>query len=403
MHIEFGDSEQQAKIKVVGVGGGGGNAVANMIAEQMDGVEFIAINTDIQSLEANPAPQKLQIGKNLTKGLGAGGIPDHGRKAALEDVMELEHILSGADMVFVAAGMGGGTGTGAAPIVAQVAREAGALTVGVVTRPFKFEGRKRGRFADDGLMQLREEVDTLITIPNQRLLDIDDNLPMREAFRVADRVLSNAVRGISDLITIRGDINVDFADVRTIMTNRGRALMGTGYGRGERRALDAAHMAINSPLLEDVSIDGAMGILINITGGPDMTMREVSEAVDMIEQAAHEDSHIIFGYVTLAEACDELKITVIATGFASEEATENQARAMMMQQLGTRTSYGSHLPSARPAAERSSQKPNMMIPGAGRLSMSESGADLQGAARCSVRMNTSNDLDIPAFIRKHAE
>lgn len=214
MHIEFGDNDQQARIKVVGVGGGGGNAVANMIAEQMDGVEFIAINTDNQALDANPAAQKVQIGKNLTKGLGAGGMPEHGRKAALEDVVELEHLLSGADMVFVAAGMGGGTGTGAAPIVAQVAREAGALTVGVVTRPFKFEGRKRSRFAEDGLLQLREEVDTLITIPNQRLLDIDDNLPMREAFRVADRVLSNAVRGISDLITIRGDINVDFADVR---------------------------------------------------------------------------------------------------------------------------------------------------------------------------------------------
>jgi cell division protein FtsZ len=212
MHIEFGGNSQRAKIKVVGVGGGGGNAVANMIAEQMEGVEFIAINTDAQALDANPAPVKIQIGGNLTKGLGAGGIPDHGRKAALEDVNRLEENIAGADMVFIAAGMGGGTGTGAAPIAAQVARDAGALTVGVVTRPFQFEGRKRSRYAEEGIGNLSECVDTLITIPNQRLLSLDHSMTIRETFRVADRVLSNAVRGISDLITIRGDINVDFAD-----------------------------------------------------------------------------------------------------------------------------------------------------------------------------------------------
>ncbi len=319
MHIEFGGNSQRAKIKVVGVGGGGGNAVANMIAEQMEGVEFIAINTDAQALDANAAPVKIQIGGNLTKGLGAGGIPDHGRKAALEDINRLEEAISGADMVFIAAGMGGGTGTGASPIAAQVAREAGALTVGVVTRPFQFEGRRRSRYAEEGIGCLSESVDTLITIPNQRLLALDNTMTIKDTFRVADRVLSNAVRGISDLITIRGDINVDFADVRTIMTNRGRALMGTGYGKGDRRAIDAAEMAINSPLLEDVAIDGAQGILVNITGGPDLGMMEVSEAVAMIEGAAHEDAHIIFGYVTLDEPCDEIKITVIATGFGLEE------------------------------------------------------------------------------------
>ncbi len=397
MHIEFGDSDhQQAKIKVIGVGGGGGNAVANMIAEQMDGVEFIAINTDAQSLEANPASLKIQVGAALTKGLGAGGIPDQGRKAALEDVNRLEEVLGGSDMVFIAAGMGGGTGTGAAPIVAQVARDVGALTVGVVTRPFRFEGRKRGRLGEEGINTLGESVDTLITIPNERLLALDETLTMKDAFRFADKVLSNAVRGISDLITIRGDINVDFADVRTIMTNRGRALMGTGYGNGDRRAVEAAEMAINSPLLEDVAIDGARGILINITGGPDLTMHEVSEAVSMIEDSSDEDAHIIFGFVTLDEPCEEVKITVIATGFnAAEEPIDQQGRYAL--HAGPRASYyqarGSEPVSRTTSAAppRTSEVEQVQVPAGGRVS--------------TVRHTARNesDLDIPAFIRKHSE
>ncbi|MCP4679949.1 MAG: cell division protein FtsZ [Deltaproteobacteria bacterium] len=400
MHIEFGENDhQQAKIKVIGVGGGGGNAIANMIAEQMEGVEFIAINTDAQALDANSAPLKLQIGGTLTKGLGAGGIPDQGRKAALEDVNRLEEVLAGSDMIFVAAGMGGGTGTGAAPIVAQVARDVGALTVGVVTKPFRFEGRKRGRIGEEGMSHLSECVDTLISIPNERLLELDESLTMRDAFRFADKVLSNAVRGISDLITIRGDINVDFADVRTIMTNRGRALMGTGYGTGDRRSVEAAEMAINSPLLEDVAIDGAMGILINITGGPDLTMNEVSEAVSMIEDSAHEDAHIIFGFVTLDEPCEEVKITVIATGFNLEEEQEDMQGRSALHTMA-RSGYfqsrpnevGSRNSSAAPPTARRSESPEQVqMPAGGRVS----------TVRHTAR--SESDLDIPAFIRKHSE
>ena len=398
MQIEFGGNSQRAKIKVVGVGGGGGNAVANMIAEQMEGVEFIAINTDAQALDANSSPTKIQIGGNLTKGLGAGGIPDQGRKAALEDVNRLEETIGGADMVFIAAGMGGGTGTGAAPIAAQVARDAGALTVGVVTRPFQFEGRKRCRYAEEGIANLAECVDTLITIPNQRLLALDNSMTIRDTFRVADRVLSNAVRGISDLITIRGDINVDFADVRTIMTNRGRALMGTGYGKGDRRAVEAAEMAINSPLLEDVAIDGAQGILVNITGGPDLGMMEVSEAVAMIEGAAHEDAHIIFGYVTLDEPCDEVKITVIATGFGADETqsayqgTRSAAVKIPQTVSSVRPSHfyqGNRTSSAAPSAQSHSLNSNM-----------PEQVQIQSSRRQNGAAMNERDLDIPAFIRK---
>ena len=376
MHFEFEDIDQQAKIRVVGVGGGGGNAVANMIAEQMDGVEFIVVNTDHQALEANPAATKIQIGGNLTKGLGAGGLPEIGRKAALEDVAQIEEALRGSDMVFVAGGMGGGTGTGAAPIVAQVARDVSALTVGVVTRPFRFEGRKRCRLADEGITGLGEEVDTLIVIPNERLLQLEDTLTINEAFNFADKVLCNAVRGISDLITIRGNINVDFADVRTIMTNRGRALMGTGYGRGDRRALDAAEMAINSPLLEDVSIEGATGILINITGGPDMTMPEVAEAVSMIEDSADEDAHIIFGYVSLDEPVDEVKVTVIATGFEAQEAAWTKQGRQQVQAPVRTSLYG------RGANDRVSRAPTPTpsIPAVSRATASPPGA---GRARSS--------------------
>jgi cell division protein FtsZ len=315
--IEFADEEPLgARIKVVGVGGAGGNALTTMINNGLEGVEFIAANTDTQALEASPASIKIQLGSALTRGLGAGANPDVGKKSALEEMERIQEALSGADMVFVTAGMGGGTGTGAAPIIAQIARDMGALTVAVVTRPFLFEGKRRMKNADYGVSELAQSVDTIISIPNQKLLGFaDEDLSMLEAFRRADDVLVHAVRGISDLITQHGVINVDFADVKTIMASQGRALMGTGYGKGERRALNAVEMAINSPLLDDISIDGAMGILLNFTAGPDVKLREINEAASLVQQAAHEDANIIFGLLTDPEMGDVVKVTAIATGF----------------------------------------------------------------------------------------
>ncbi|MEP6860576.1 MAG: cell division protein FtsZ [Deltaproteobacteria bacterium] len=313
--IEF-DDFNHAKILVIGVGGGGGNAVNTMISGNLDGVEFVVANTDMQALEANMAPHKIQLGNALTKGLGAGANPEIGRRSAEESMQSIADLISGADMVFVTAGMGGGTGTGAAPVIAQIARDCGALTVGVVTKPFGFEGKKRSRQAVEGIDRLAAAVDTLIVIPNERLLAlVGQQTSMVEAFRKADSVLLNAVQGISDLMTVPGLINVDFADVRTIMSNMGRALMGTGVGEGKRRATEAAEMAISSPLLEAVSIEGATGILINITGGPDLTLHEVNEASTLIQNAAHEDANIIFGSVIDPNLSDEVRITVIATGF----------------------------------------------------------------------------------------
>ncbi len=313
--IEF-DDVSHAKILVIGVGGGGGNAVNTMISGNLDGVEFVVANTDMQALEANMAPHKIQLGNALTKGLGAGANPEIGRRSAEESMQHIADLIAGADMVFVTAGMGGGTGTGAAPVIAQIARDCGALTVGVVTKPFGFEGKKRSKQAVEGIERLGAAVDTLIVIPNNRLLAlVGQNTSMVEAFRKADSVLLNAVQGISDLMTVPGLINVDFADVRTIMASMGRALMGTGVGEGKRRATEAAEMAISSPLLEAVSIEGATGILINITGGPDLTLHEVNEASSLIQQAAHEDANIIFGSVIDPNLSDEVRITVIATGF----------------------------------------------------------------------------------------
>jgi cell division protein FtsZ len=312
--IEF-DDVSHAKILVIGVGGGGGNAVNTMISGNLDGVEFVVANTDMQALEANMAPHKIQLGNALTKGLGAGANPDIGRRSAEESMQSIADLISGADMVFVTAGMGGGTGTGAAPVIAQIARDCGALTVGVVTKPFGFEGKKRWKQASEGIDRLAVAVDTLIVIPNNRLLAlVGQSTSMVEAFRKADSVLVNAVQGISDLMTVPGLINVDFADVRTIMSGMGRALMGTGIGTGKRRATEAAEMAISSPLLEDVTIEGATGILINITGGPDLTLHEVNEASSLIQQAAHEDANIIFGSVIDPNLAEEVRITVIATG-----------------------------------------------------------------------------------------
>jgi cell division protein FtsZ len=321
--LEFDDQVQGPRIKVIGVGGGGGNALNTMIEAGIQGVDFVAANTDCQVLETNQAPTKIQIGKNLTKGLGAGANPDIGCAAALEDASRIAEVIGGADMVFVTAGMGGGTGTGAAPVIARVAREAGALTVAVVTKPFTFEGMQRKKKATNGVAELAKAVDALIVIPNDRLVALAGrNMTLRESFNMVDSVCATAVRGISDLVLLPGLINVDFADVRTIMTGMGRALMGSGRGKGEKRALDAAQMAINSPLLEDVSICGATGILVNITGGPDLTLSEVTEACTLIQEAADPDANIIFGSVIEPNMADEVRLTVIATGFQSRQAVE---------------------------------------------------------------------------------
>lgn len=309
-----------AKIKVVGVGGGGSNAVTTMIASGLTGVDFMVANTDVQAIIANKAPLKIQLGLDLTKGLGAGANPDIGRRAAIESYNEIVEKLQGSDMVFVTAGMGGGTGTGGAPIVAKIAREMGALTIGVVTRPFVFEGKKRSKHADLGLQELKENVDTLIVIPNQKLLSIaGDKTPLTETFKKADEVLLQAVKGISDLINIRGLINLDFADIRTVMQAKGLALMGTGSSKGDNRAIQAATAAISSPLLENIRIDGATGIIINVTGGPDLSLFEVNEAATLITEAAHEDAEIIFGAVIDETITDEVRVTVIATGFADPD------------------------------------------------------------------------------------
>ncbi|MCZ6874911.1 MAG: cell division protein FtsZ [bacterium] len=319
--IQFSESGHiGANIKVFGLGGAGGNAVNNMIEAGVTGVEFITANTDVQALNSTVAPLRLQIGAELTKGLGAGANPDIGRQAAEEDREQLVSVLSGADMVFITAGMGGGTGTGAAPVVANLAKEQGCLSIAVVTKPFDFEGRKRRQQAEEGLQALRASVDTLITIPNQRLLQVvDRNTSLRDAFVVADDVLRQAVQGIADLITIPGIVNLDFADVQTVMCGMGLAIMGTGFAQGEKRAMEAAHQATSSPLLEESSISGARAVLINVTGGPDMGLHEINDAVAIIRESAHEDAQIIFGAVIDERMADELRITLIATGFQRVE------------------------------------------------------------------------------------
>tara|TARA_B100000315_G_scaffold255670_1_gene299636 strand:+ start:4585 stop:5727 length:1143 start_codon:yes stop_codon:yes gene_type:complete len=314
-----------ATIKVVGVGGGGSNAVGTMIASRMRGVDFIVANTDIQALKAATIPGKLQLGVNLTKGLGAGSDPEVGRQAALENSKEIGALFEDVDMVFVTAGMGGGTGTGAAPVIAQLAKEKGALIVGVVTKPFLFEGKKRMVQAETGLMELKNSVDTLITIPNQRLLGVvGRHAGIGDAFKTADNVLKQAVKGISDLILTPGLINLDFADVKTIMSVGGMAIMGSGSSEGDDRAIDAAQNAISSPLLEDTSIEGARGVLINITGGKDMALFEIDEAATLIQEKAHQDAHIIFGAVVDEKMKKELRVTVIATGFGIKEAEKKK-------------------------------------------------------------------------------
>ncbi len=309
-----------ANIKLIGIGGGGNNAVTTMIEEGLTGVEFVVANTDQQALDCHKATKKIQLGLELTKGLGAGANPEVGKRAAIESYNEIVENLDGADMVFVTAGMGGGTGTGGAPVVAKIAKELGALTIGVVTKPFMFEGRKRTKHAMSGIQELKENVDTLIVIPNQRLLSIsNEKTPLLDTFKKADEVLLQAVKGISDLINIRGLINLDFADIRTVMSAQGMAIMGAGSANGEHRAVEAASNAISSPLLENISIDGATGIIINVTGGRDLSLFEVNEASMLITDAAHEDAEIIFGAVIDESLGDEVRVTVIATGFGQDD------------------------------------------------------------------------------------
>src|SRR3984957_16487922 len=308
-----------ACIKVIGIGGGGGNAVQTMIEGGLTGVQFVVANTDRQALAANMAEGKIQLGRELTKGLGAGANPEIGRRAAIESYNDIVASLEGSDMVFVTAGMGGGTGTGGAPVVAKIAKELGALTIGVVTKPFIFEGKKRKKHAEDDIRELQESVDTLICIPNQKLLSVSsERTPLLETFRRADQVLLHAVKGISDLINIRGLINLDFADIRTVMVSKGMAIMGSGMAAGENRAIEAATQAISSPLLENICIDGATGIIINVTGGSDLTLWEVNEASTLITEAAHPDAEIIFGAVIDDSMGDRVSVTVIATGFGTQ-------------------------------------------------------------------------------------
>jgi len=319
--IEFDENKNlAAKVKIIGIGGGGNNALNTMISYKLTGVEFIAANTDAQALAANLSPIKLQLGASLTKGLGAGANPEIGRKAALEDVDKIRDALKGADMVFITAGLGGGTGTGGAPVVAEVARELGILTVAIVTKPFHFEGKKRMKQAEEGLANLKMTADALITIPNQRLLGLcGKSMTLLDAFKKADEILYHAAKGISDIIVGQGIINLDFADVRTVMSETGMALMGTGIASGENRSVEAAQKAISSPLLEDISIEGAKGLLINITGGENMTLSEINEATSLVQKEAHEDANIIWGLVIDEAMKDEIRVTVIATGFGKTE------------------------------------------------------------------------------------
>lgn len=396
--MEFMDIDNEksiAKIKVIGVGGGGGNAVENMIVSSLQGVSFICANTDIQALQRSSADICIQIGEKLTKGLGAGANPMTGREAAIESMGAIKEAIGEADMVFVTAGMGGGTGTGAAPVIAQAAKELGALTVGVVTKPFFFEGKKRLEAAEQGICEFRQHVDSLITIPNDRLLSLaPKKATFVEMLKKADEVLYFAVKGISDLIMVPGLINLDFADVRAVMGESGLAMMGAGIARGESRAREAAMKAITSPLLEDVSIDGARGVLMNITCGPDLTIDEVSEAAGIIQEAAHEDARIFFGTVFDDNAGEEMRITVIATGIeaCTAQTTNNGAVSGKVAQFPGRASAPAPAPASRPAPQAQAQP--VMQP-----------APREIAAPAQPRQPMSfaeEDRNIPAYLRKQA-
>lgn len=388
-------TEGQAIMKVVGIGGAGGNAVNRMIGAGLSGVEFISINTDAQALDICKAEQKVQIGNNLTKGLGAGANPEIGRRAAEEDRDLIHEVVTGADMVFVTCGMGGGTGTGATPIVADIARQQGALTVAVITKPFQFEGIKRFVRAEEGIRSLKDCVDTLIVIPNQRLLAItSDETPLTEAFRIADDILLHATRGISDLITVPGLINLDFADVRTVMMEMGDALMGTGEARDENRAVEAATQAISSPLLEEVSIEGASGLLVNITGGPSMTLSEVNEATQLVNDAAGSDANVIFGAVIDDHLGDVVRVTVIATGLGGSGGRKRGIPIPEMEEEPGKVvvfpTQGQDHASEIPAYQRSG-------------GLSASGREQIVIEKGRIQSFTPDDLEIPTFLRKQMD
>jgi cell division protein FtsZ len=400
------DARRGAKIKVICVGGGGSNAVNRMVEVGLGGVEFIVANTDLQALDHARAAQKLQIGHKLTKGLGAGADPNIGRQAALEDTDNIIQTLSGADMIFVTTGLGGGTGTGAAPVIASLASELGALTIAVVTKPFKFEGKKRALQAEAGLEALRECVDTVITIPNERLLSIiDRRTTMNDAFTLADDVLRQAIQGISDLILVPGMINLDFADVKTIMSGMGVAMMGTGMAEGENRAMTAAQKAIASPLLEDSSVNGARGVIINVTGGPDLSLIEVNEASCVIQEAAHEDANIIFGAVVDPQLVGKVKITVIATGFDRKSSRVSPTGLSQTPVDMTRyQEYAQRVAAAAGAGplplepmeappQPISRRPTIELPLRGDRRASAAGGSAEAP-------DASTQFDVPAFLRR---
>ncbi len=394
--VSFDDAiPPSAKIRVMGIGGGGGNAVNRMIASNVLGVEFLAANTDCQALRSSRAPMKLQLGMKLTKGLGAGANPEVGKSAALEDREQILQALEGADMVFITTGLGGGTGTGGAPIIAQIARESGALVVAVVTKPFAFEGRRRRLQAEEGLAALRQVVDTVITIPNDKLLHtVEKGTPLAEAFQMADDILRQAVQGISDLITVPGEINLDFADVKTIMSGMGMALMGTGIAEGEHRAVEAAQRAISSPLLEDTSIHGARGVLINITGGEDMSLHEVSEAANIIQEASDPDANIIFGTVIDRNMQGRVKVTVIATGFNRDDPRADHRPTTSSRQ-------NERVPSPDPMDAVVTGRTARGFFRPGKTDNVELEPADQGYGSNFVKMK--DDLDVPAFLRKQMD
>ena len=426
MIFEFEEAAaQNARMKVVGIGGGGGNAVNRMIDEDLDGVEFISVNTDAQALKQSKSQLKIQIGKKLTRGLGAGARPEIGRQAIEESRDEVRRALQGADLVFITAGMGGGTGTGSAPIIAEMAREMGALTIGVVTRPFLFEGRKRMRQAEQGLSELRRTADTVIVVPNERLLSVvGKGTSFRDALKKADEVLLHATRGISDLIHVTGEVNVDFADVRTVMASRGPALMGTGHGEGDNRAVDAAHEAISSPLLDNVSIQGAQGVLINITGGMDLTIDEVTTISSIIQEASGDEAEIIFGAVHDAESEGVVRVTVIATGLVTEEETrrmDGTLRPAFGRPERSRPAPQPRRPAASPAmAERPESAPSVGGSANGNgygRELASAPANGGGGAESGyaepmpfprppqrpLARHQLTDLDIPTFIRRQMD
>jgi cell division protein FtsZ len=412
-------TSQNARMKVVGVGGGGGNAVNRMIDEDLEGVEFISVNTDAQALKESKSGIKIQIGAKLTRGLGAGARPEIGAGALEENRDEMRKALEGADLVFITAGMGGGTGTGAAPLIGEMAREMGALTIAIVTRPFLFEGKKRMRQAEQGLSELKRAVDTMIVVPNERLLSVvGKGTSFKDALKKADEVLLHATQGISDLIRVTGEVNVDFADVRTIMSNRGAALMGTGFGRGENRAVEAAQEAISSPLLDNISIDGAAGVLINITGGMDLAIDEVSTISSIIQEAAGDDAEIIFGAVHDSSMKEEVRVTVIATGFEKDAFPAEQRHDGVIRPDFRSGAYGTGhqraMPETRPGLRPPTAPPAHTHTASTTLqplerpqpAASDSGATplhRWPPVRQSDQRAMPNDLEIPTFIRRQMD